>query len=108
MENGVLRRKRPVEGWLLGMGGLMPAGLLHGQGLDLPLVINFSDHRECTETLPIWTERLEKPPRAIARSSTAYERVAPQARNPSVRVGPIRPTRPSTAQPEEGIGPSRG
>jgi hypothetical protein len=50
--------KRRLEGLLLGIGGLMPAGLRHGQWLDMHLTIIGSDHTEYATTIRLWTERL--------------------------------------------------
>lgn len=58
----VERRKLPgqrrLEGWLLAIGGLMPAGPRHGQWVDLSLTIIGSDHAEYSTTLCLCTERL--------------------------------------------------
>ena len=37
----------------------MPAGLRHGQWLDMVLTIIGSDHAEYSTTLSLWTERLQ-------------------------------------------------
>jgi hypothetical protein len=64
------RRRLPgkcqLDRWLLGIGGSMPAGLFHGQWLDFSITIITSDHAECTETIHLWTDRLETRPKAVA------------------------------------------
>jgi hypothetical protein len=65
LERRRLPSKRPLEGWLLAIGGRMPATLRHGQWLDMSLVITGSDHAEYAETLRLWTERLDPRPRAL-------------------------------------------
>lgn len=59
LERKKLPGKRRLEGWLLGIGGLMPTGLRHGQWLDMPLTIIGSDHAEYSTTIRLWTERLQ-------------------------------------------------
>jgi hypothetical protein len=69
-----LPSKRRLEGWLLGVGGFMPADLRHGQWLDISLVIIGSDHAEHAETIRLWTERLDpapkrkRPPMSLAQA----------------------------------------
>lgn len=50
--------KRRLEGWLLGIGGLMPAKLRHGQWHDFLFTIVASDDSEYSTTLCLWTERV--------------------------------------------------
>lgn len=50
--------KRRLEGWLLGVGGLMPSNLHHGQCLDLSLAVVASDHTEYVVPLFVGTEFL--------------------------------------------------
>jgi hypothetical protein len=56
---------RRLEGWILGIGGRMPAELYHGKWLDLSLTIIGSDHREYATTIQLWTERLEARAKAV-------------------------------------------
>ena len=58
LERRRLPAKLPLEGWLLGIGGLMPPGLHHGQWQDMRLTIIAADHAEYSTTLRLWTERL--------------------------------------------------
>jgi hypothetical protein len=58
LERKRLPAKLPLEGWLLGIGGLMPPGLHHGQWQDMRLTIIAADHAEYSTTLRLWTERL--------------------------------------------------
>ncbi len=78
VEHGLLRSRRRLEGWLLGIGGLMPAELMHGQSQDLTLVIVGSDHSEHTEKIHVWTERLPTSPKRVKSRSTLFE-AAPAA-----------------------------
>src|ERR1035438_1616787 len=48
-----LRKLGRQEGLLLAIGGRMPAGLRHGQELDMPLTIIGSDHAEYSTTIQI-------------------------------------------------------
>src|SRR5271157_93511 len=59
LERKRLPAKRRLEGWLLGIGGLMPPGPLHGQWLDIHLTIIGADHAEYARTIRLCTERLE-------------------------------------------------
>lgn len=78
LESGMLQPKRRVEGWLVGVGGLMPAGLMRGQLLDLTLAIIGSDHAEYTKALRLWTERLETRPKFARKGSTLFEGARPR------------------------------
>jgi hypothetical protein len=66
-EGGCLPTKRPVRGLLLATGGLMPAGLRHGQWLDATLAFIDSDHNEYIQTIKLSTERLELRPSEMVR-----------------------------------------
>jgi hypothetical protein len=48
----------PLEGWLLGIGGLMPDNLVHGELLEMSLTIIGADHAEYSASIRLWTERL--------------------------------------------------
>jgi len=77
---------RPFEGFLLAVGGRMPAELRHGQWLDVTLAIVGSDHTEYTQDIRLWTERLETRPKAMERRSNLFgEPLSSNARD-SVRV----------------------
>jgi hypothetical protein len=69
-EGGCLPIKRPVRGLLLASGGLLPADLKHGQGLDGTLALIDSDHNEYIQTIKLWTERLELRPSVMVRRRT--------------------------------------
>ena len=77
VERSLLRSRRRLEGWLLGVGGLMPPELMHGQPIDLTLAIVASDHSEYLAQIHVWTERLEQPPQRANRRSGLFERVPP-------------------------------
>jgi len=74
LDGGLLRAKRRHDGWLLGVGGLMPAGLAHGQCLGLTIAIIGSDHSEYTQTLHLFVERNRKPRKLQKRRSDLFER----------------------------------
>jgi hypothetical protein len=59
LERKRLPAKLPLEGCLLGIGGLMPPGLRHGQWRDVTLTIVGSDHAEYSRTIHLWTDRLQ-------------------------------------------------
>jgi len=59
LERRRLPSKRPLEGFLLGIGGLMPAELRHGRWLKLSLAIIGADHQEYVTTIDLRTDRLE-------------------------------------------------
>ena len=77
VERGLLRSRRRLEGWLLGIGGLMPPELMHGQPINLTLAIVASDHSEYLEQIHVWTERLEQRPQRANRRSDLFEPVPP-------------------------------
>jgi hypothetical protein len=69
LEGRCLSPKRPVTGLLLAIGGLMPDHLQHGQWLDVTLAIIGTDHREYSQQIQLWTERLESRPKPVTRRS---------------------------------------
>lgn len=75
LDKGILHAKRPVEGWLLGTGGLMPSELIHGAEIHLPIVITGSDHCEYREDLHLWVERNLKPNRSLNRRSSLFDEI---------------------------------
>ncbi len=77
---------RPIEGWLLAVGGRMPAELRHGQWLDVTLAIVGSDHTEYTQDIRLWTERLEARPKAMERRSNLFGELLNSNARDSVRV----------------------
>src|SRR5215469_6852241 len=58
IENGRLPGHRRFEGWLLATGGMMPEELRHGQPVNVPLVLTTADHREHSDTLRLYADRL--------------------------------------------------
>jgi hypothetical protein len=78
--------KRPIEGWLLAVGGRMPAELRHGQWLDDTLSIIGADHTEYTQDIRLWTERLEARPKAMERRSNLFGEPLNSNARDSVRV----------------------
>lgn len=64
---GLLQGKRCYEGWLLGVGGLMPSRLKDGCWLDVPLVIVTADRSEYTVDLHLLTERRAVRPKFAKR-----------------------------------------
>ena len=57
-EQRSLPGKRRIEGWLLGLGGLMPRQLEDRMLCELPLVLYTADHAEYSTTLQFVTHRL--------------------------------------------------
>jgi hypothetical protein len=51
----------------------MPKNLRHGQQIEATLAVIASNHVESTETILLWTERLEVRPKRVARKSTLFE-----------------------------------
>jgi hypothetical protein len=68
-------RKGRQEGLLLAIGGRMPAGLRHGQELDMPLTIIGSDHAEYSTTLRLWTERLLARPKVVKTRTSIFAKL---------------------------------
>lgn len=83
----VERRKLPgrcrLEGWLLGIGGLMPDNLVHGDWLYIPLKIIGADHAEYSTKIHLWTERLLAWPKIVKpRTSIFAELLEEEAMRP--------------------------
>jgi len=72
MNSRRLPGKRLLDGWLLGIGGLMPAELHHRQRLEIPLTIIGSDHAEYSTILQLSTERLEVRTRIVKPATNRY------------------------------------
>lgn len=79
LDKRILHAKRPVEGWLLGTGWLMPSRLIHGAEIHLPIVVTGSDHCEYREDLHLWVERNPKPHRTVNRRSNLFEEIPARA-----------------------------
>ena len=75
LERKKLPGKCRLEGWLLGIGGLMPAGLRHGQLVDMHLTIIGSDHAEYSTTICLWTERLLARPRIVKPRTSIFAKL---------------------------------
>jgi len=65
----------PLEGVLLGIGGLMPAGLRHGQLVDMHLTISGADHAEYARTIRLWTERLLARTKIVKPRTSIFPRI---------------------------------
>ena len=76
LERRRLPGSRRREGWLLGIGGRMPAELRHGQWLDLSLAIIGSDHTKYPTTIQLPAERLEARPKTVTPQTSRFEREA--------------------------------
>lgn len=88
-ERRSLPSRRPLEGLLLGIGGLMPADLRHGKWLKLTLSIIECDHTEHSTTIELWTDRLDdRPKMAKPRSSL----VAPAAKEQPAQPRYVHPS----------------
>jgi hypothetical protein len=87
LERRSVTPEHPLEGWLLGVGGRMPAALRHGQMLDVTLTIIGSDHTEYTQTIHLWTERLEtRRPKATEKRTNLFEKPLDRHARDAVRV----------------------
>lgn len=58
IEKKVLPPRRPISGWLLAIGGLMPAHLFHGGWINAEVVITTSDQAQYIEPICLWTDCL--------------------------------------------------
>jgi hypothetical protein len=67
-----LSPERPIHGWLLAIGGMMPRYLLHGGWTDATLVITTSDHVDHCHEILLWTERLQARPERTERRSNLF------------------------------------
>jgi hypothetical protein len=74
-----LPSKRPLEGWLLGIGGPMPAKLRYGQWLDLRFAIIGADHAEYATTLHLRTERLEARTKIVKPRTSLFAQALEEA-----------------------------
>ncbi len=72
VESRKLPGKRRLEGWLLGIGGLMPLGLVHGQCQDMQLTIIGADHAEYKRTIRLWTERLPARTKIVSKRTSIF------------------------------------
>jgi hypothetical protein len=89
----------PLRGFLLGIGGLMPDELSHGQWLKPTLVIVGSDHTEYASTIELRTERLETRPRMVKPKTDLYAGAPGEEAKRLLRVTPTEP-RPA---PQDGL-----
>jgi hypothetical protein len=74
LERRRLPSRRRLEGWLLGIGGRMPAELHHGHWLDLSLAIIGFDQTKYATTIQLWAERLEARPKTVTPQTSLLER----------------------------------
>jgi hypothetical protein len=86
LEDQSVAPERPFQGFLLAVGGRMPAGLRHGQFIDATLTIIGSDHTEYPQSICLWTERLETRPKAMERRSNLFGEPLNSNARDSVRV----------------------
>ena len=86
LEDQSVAPERPFKGFLLAVGGRMPAELRHGQFIDVTLAIIGSDHTEYTQSICLWTERLETRPKAMERRSNLFGEPLDSNARDSVRV----------------------
>jgi hypothetical protein len=91
---------RRLEGLLLAIGGRMPAGLRHGQELDMPLTIIGSDHAEYSTTIHLWTDRLLARPTTVKiRKGIFAEGVAELVAEETASALDVTRTAPLPASP---------
>jgi hypothetical protein len=95
-----LSGKRLLEGFLLGIGGLMPAELRHGQRIDIPLVITGADNVEHTEILDLWTDRLVPRPEVAKVRESLFAKSKRQDSTRRKNVSDMAP--PNKRQPSTG------
>jgi hypothetical protein len=89
--NRPLPSRRPVEGFLLGIGGLMPAKLRHGQWLQFILTLIGSDHREYAATIQLGVERLHARPKIVKPETNPYAEALGEEAKRLLRVTPTEP-----------------
>jgi hypothetical protein len=97
----LLERKKlpgncPREGWLLGIGGLMPDNLVHGDLLEMSLTIIGADHAEYSEPIRFLTERLLARPRIVKPRTRIF---AELVKEEAVRADDVNRTAPPPASP---------
>jgi hypothetical protein len=64
---------RSYEGWLLAVGGPLPAGHLDRERVEATLAIIASDHTEYSEKISFGAERGAVKPKFAKRESSLYE-----------------------------------
>jgi len=93
------RRKLPgksrLEGSLLGIGGLMPDELSHGQLVPMSLTITGSDHAEYSTTITFWTDQLLARAKTVRGTRTSI--FAKPAEQGAMRPRDVPPTAPVRA-----------
>jgi len=91
-----LPAKHRLRGLLLGIGDFMPDNLVHGELLEMSLIIIGADHAEYFEPIRFWTERLLPRPTAVkTRTSIFAELVEEEA----ARARDVTGTAPLPASP---------
>lgn len=90
IEHRRLPAKRRLNGWLLGIGGLMPPELLHGQRVKPTLAIIGADHEEYSTTIDLWTDRIEARPKNKQRRTSLFVRAEERESMPVVPVSARR------------------
>lgn len=83
-ETGILQPRVPYKGWLLAVGGPMPAHLRHGDRVEATLVIVTSDGPEYLEPIVLFTDRCSVKPKLRRKESSLYEGPAGNAIAPVV------------------------
>jgi hypothetical protein len=72
LERRKLVSQHPLEGWLLAIGGRIPAELRHGQGQDMTLTLIGADHAEYSATIQLCTERLLVPRKSVEPRTSIF------------------------------------
>jgi len=90
IEHRRLPAKRRLNGWLLGIGGLMPPELLHGQWVKPTLAIIGAGHVEYPTTIYLWTDRIEARPKNKQRRTSLFARAEERESTPVVPVSAPR------------------
>jgi hypothetical protein len=71
-ERSVLTPRVPYEGWLLAVGGPLPADLRDRERVEATLAIIASDHTEFTQKIYFIAERRAAKPKFAKRESSLY------------------------------------
>ncbi len=75
LEREKLPGQRRLVGWLLGIGGVMPDNLVHGDWLKMSLTIIGADHAEYSEPIIFWTERLLARPTIVKTRTPIFPKL---------------------------------
>jgi hypothetical protein len=86
MRGQSLRPRRPVSGWLLATGGIMPQALLNGDRVNATLSITTSDHVEHCREVDLRVERRRSIPNPSSPKTGLYGSSGIAARRLGIRA----------------------